>query len=65
MLLLGVVLWRSGLIPAWAGLLLAISQPLHAIFAVAVPNHVLDGCAWGLTALGFAVAAISWRRSCE
>jgi hypothetical protein len=56
-LLLGVALWRAGVIPAWAGLVLAVSQPLHAVFAVGIPNHVLDACAWGLTALGYAVAA--------
>lgn len=56
-LLLGIALWRAGAIPAWAGLVLAVSQPLHAVFAVGIPNHALDACAWGLTALGYAVAA--------
>ena len=55
--LLGIALWRAGILPGWAGLLLSISQPLHLIFAIAAPNHLLDGCAWGLTAVGFALAA--------
>jgi hypothetical protein len=56
-LLLGIALWRAGVIPAWAGLLLAVSQPLHAVFAVGFPNNLLDACAWGMTAVGYAVAA--------
>jgi len=35
---------------------LSVSQPLHAFFALVVPNHPLDGCAWALTAVGFALA---------
>ncbi len=58
-ILLGVVLWR--VIPAWAAVALAISQPLHFVFAVFVPNHLLDGVAWALTAVGFAAAAIAWK----
>jgi hypothetical protein len=55
--LLGIALWRAGVLPGWAGLLLSGSQPLHAFFALVVPNHLLDSCAWGLTAVGFALAA--------
>lgn len=40
-ILLGVALWR--VVPAWAAVALAISQPLHLVFAVFIPNHVLDG----------------------
>ena len=46
-LLLGIAAWVLGLVPMWAGLVLAFSQPFHAVFAVAVPNHALDACAWG------------------
>ena len=56
-ILLGIALWR--VIPAWAAVALAISQPLHLVFAVFMPNHVLDGVAWALTAVGFAAAAIT------
>jgi hypothetical protein len=37
-------------------------QVLHLVFAVIVLNHTLDGLAWGLTALGFAVAAVAFVR---
>ena len=57
-LLLGIALWR--IIPRWAALLLAVSQPLHFTFAVIVPNHLLDGCAWTLTTIGFVMAARSF-----
>ncbi|WP_143029908.1 hypothetical protein [Pseudonocardia oroxyli] len=53
--LLGVALWRA--VPRWAAVALIASQPLHLVFAVVVPNHLLDACAWALTAAGFAVAA--------
>jgi hypothetical protein len=38
---------------------LAVSQPLHLLFAVVVPNHLLDAVAWGLTAVGFTAAAMA------
>ncbi|MGH3236861.1 MAG: hypothetical protein ACRDOH_27120 [Streptosporangiaceae bacterium] len=31
---------------------------LHIVFAIVVPVHALDGLAWGLTAVGFAMAAL-------
>jgi hypothetical protein len=60
-ILLGVALLRA--IPAWAAVALAVSQPLHLLFAVFIPNHVLDGVAWALTAVGFAAAAIAWAKA--
>ena len=62
LLLLGVALWRGRVVPRWAALLLAVSQILHFVFAVIAPNHLLDGCAWGLTAVAFAVAAVAFSR---
>jgi hypothetical protein len=56
--LLGVALWRGRVLPAWAALMIAVSQPLHLVFAVVTPVHALDGLAWGLTAVGFAAAAV-------
>ncbi|MDF2975738.1 MAG: hypothetical protein K0S40_466 [Actinomycetospora sp.] len=53
--LLGIALWRT--IPVWAAVALIVSQPLHLIVAVVVPNHLVDGLAWLLTAVGFAVTA--------
>ncbi|GIG56329.1 hypothetical protein Lfu02_07010 [Longispora fulva] len=58
MVLLGAALWRSGAVPAWAAVAVLVSQPLHAV-CTAAGFQLLDACAWGLTALGFAVAA--WR----
>lgn len=56
-ILLGVALWR--VIPKWAALALIVSQPLHLLFAVGYPNHVLDAVAWSLTGVGFAAAALA------
>lgn len=58
--LLGIALWR--VIPRWAAIALVVSQPLHLVFAVFVPNHLLDALAWSLTAVGFAAAAIVLAR---
>jgi hypothetical protein len=60
-ILLGIALWRA--IPAWAAVALAISQPLHLVFAVFIPNHVLDGTAWAVTAVGFAAAGVAWAKT--
>jgi hypothetical protein len=62
LMLLGIALWRGRVMPAWAGLLLAASQILHIVFAIIVPVHALDGLAWGLTTVGFAVAAVAFTR---
>jgi hypothetical protein len=32
------------------------------VFAVIISNHALDGCAWGLTAVGFAAVAVAFAR---
>ena len=55
--LLGVAMLRSGRVPAWAAVATIVAQPLHFVAAVVVPNHALDGLAWGLNAVGFAMAA--------
>ena len=60
--LLGIALWRGHAMPAWAAILLAASQLLHFVFAVIAPIHLLDGCAWGLTAVAFAAAAVALIR---
>ena len=62
LVLLAVALWRGHAVPAWAALLLAVSQILHFVFAVIMPVHALDGCAWGLTAMAFAAAAVALAR---
>jgi hypothetical protein len=60
--LLAVALWRGHAVPAWAAILLGVSQVLHFVFAVITPIHLLDGCAWGLTAVAFAAAAVVLTR---
>lgn len=59
--LLGIALWR--VVPRWAAVALVVSQPMHLVFAVVVPNHVLDAVAWTLTAVGFAAAAVTLARA--
>ncbi len=58
-ILLGIALWRSRALPAWVGILLAVSQPVHLVAAM-TGNHPLDLAAWGATALcmGLAGAAV-------
>ncbi len=58
--LLGIAIWR--VIPRWAALALIVSQPLHLVFAVIVPNHALDAVAWLLTTVGFTCAALAYAR---
>ncbi len=61
--LLGAAMLRSRVVPAWAAIITIVSQPLHFVAAVIVPNHTLDGVAWGLNALGFAAAAAAIIRT--
>jgi hypothetical protein len=61
--LLGIAMLRSRCVPSWAAVVTIVSQPLHFVSAVIVPNHTLDGTAWGLNAIGFAVAAIAVIRT--
>lgn len=59
--LLGIALWRA--IPRWTAIALIVSQPMHFVFAVVVPNDALDALAWSLTAVGFGAAALVAARS--
>jgi hypothetical protein len=49
-------------VPRWAATSLIVSQPLHFVVAVVVPNLLLDALAWVLTAIGFAAAAATGLR---
>ncbi len=60
-ILLAVASWR--VIPHWVAVVLGVSQPLHLVFAVFVPNHPLDALAWSLTAAGLAVTVVAGSRS--
>jgi hypothetical protein len=61
MILLGTALWR--IIPVWASIALIVSQPLHLIAYVVLQIQLLDGLAWGLTALGFTACALAIART--
>lgn len=63
--LLGFAMLRSRRVPGWAAVATIVSQPLHFVAAVIVPNHTLDAFAWGLNAVGFAVAAVAIIRTSD
>ncbi len=55
--LLGIALLRSGRVPAWAGCVTAVSQPLHFVATVFLGSPQVDFAAWSLTAVGMAMVA--------
>lgn len=55
--LLGLALMRSGRVPRWVGVVLAVSQPLHFFATVILGSNVVDALAWSLTALAMGYAA--------
>jgi hypothetical protein len=57
MVLLGIALWRARAVPAWAGIAIAASQPLHLATVLTGASSLLDAGAWALAAVGFAAAA--------
>jgi hypothetical protein len=57
-ILLGTAMWRARVVAKWAALAVIVSQPIHFVAAVVVPNHTLDLIGWGLQAVGF--AAVGW-----
>jgi hypothetical protein len=57
-IVLGLAMWRSQIVGRWAAVAVMVSQPIHFIAAIIVPNHTLDLIGWGLQAVGF--AAVSW-----
>lgn len=64
MILLAAALWKSRVIPRWAALALAVSQPVHLIAAVILPSRLLDvTLGWGLTTIGFAVVSVAILRT--
>jgi len=57
-ILLGLAIWRSQIVGRWAAVAVMVSQPIHFVAAIIVPNHTLDLFGWGLQAAGF--AAVGW-----
>ncbi len=56
---LGVALWRSNLVPRWAAVATAVSQPGHFVAFVILGSAPLDAAAWVLNALGFAMVSLA------
>jgi hypothetical protein len=60
LILLGIALWRARVVPAWAGILLAVSGPAHLL----APGNAGGAIAWGLSAIGYATVSVAlWRTS--
>ena len=55
--LLGIAIARSQTFPTWAGVCVAVSQPLHAVAFVALGSPTLDFIGWALLGLGLAAVA--------
>jgi hypothetical protein len=55
---------RAGVVPLWAGVAIAVSQPFHLVSAVIVPSRLMDlTLGWGLTTIGFAMVALAVLRT--
>lgn len=61
--LLGIAAIRTRLIPLWAGIALAVCQPLHFAALVIVGSQPLDVAAWGLNAVAFGLIGLDIFRS--
>jgi hypothetical protein len=61
-ILLGVALWRTRVVARWAAVATIVSQPIHFVAAVIIPNHTLDLIGWGLQAVGFAAVGLAILR---
>jgi hypothetical protein len=59
-ILLGVALWRSGVVPRWMALALIVSAPLH--LAPGFGNNALAALGWALTAVGYTGASMALLR---
>lgn len=60
--LLGLALWRSGMVPRWVAMATVAAQPLHFVAAVVVGSPTLDLLAWGLNAVAFAACSVAMLR---
>lgn len=66
MILLGIAVAKARVVPVWAGVAIAVSQPFHLISAVIVPSRLMDmTLGWGLTTIGFAVVAFAVLRTSD
>jgi hypothetical protein len=60
LILLGVALWRARVVPAWAGIVLALSGPAHL---VAPGGNAGAAISWAMTAIGYAAASVALLRT--
>jgi hypothetical protein len=59
LILLGIALWRARVVPAWAGIVLAVSGPAHLLMP---GGNAGAAFSWAMTAVGYAVASVAlWR----
>jgi hypothetical protein len=56
LLLLGIALWRARVVPAWAGILLAVSGPAHLL---APGGNTGSAIAWTMTAIGYVLTTVA------
>lgn len=61
--LLGIAAIRTRVIPLWAGVALAVCQPLHFIAFVIIGSQPLDVLAWGLNAVVFGLIGVQLYRA--
>jgi hypothetical protein len=60
LVLLGIALWRARVVPAWAGIVLALSGPAHVL---APGGNAGAAVTWGMTAIGYAAASVALLRT--
>ena len=66
MILLGIAVVRAGVVPLWAGMAIAVSQPFHLVSAVILPSRLMDlTLGWGLTTIGFTMVALAVLRTSD
>ena len=59
LILLGIALWRARVVPAWVGIVLAVSGPAHLFMPGGNPGAAAS---WAMTAIGYAGASVAlWR----
>lgn len=57
-ILLGVAMWRSGVVARWVAVIMVLCQPAHFVAAVIVGSPELDLLAWGGNAVAFAMVSL-------
>ena len=58
--LLGIAVWRARVVPAWAGIVLALSGPAHVL---APGGNAGAAVSWAMTAIGYAAASVALLRT--